>query len=132
MTHNLTPFLTFQNQDAGAAIDLYLSLFEDSRIVSMTRYGAEGPGPEGTVMHAVVSLNGQQIRFSDSPVEHEWDFSPGISLFVECKSEDELTRLFNGLSEGGKIYMPLDDYGFSKKFGWVGDCFGVTWQLNLA
>lgn len=132
MIQPITPFLTFQNNDAGEAIDLYLSLFEDAETVSMSRWGADGPGKEGAVMHAVIALKGQQIRFSDSPVEHEWDFTPGVSLFVECSGEDELLRLFEGLSEGGQVFMPLDNYGFSRKFGWVGDRFGVTWQLNLA
>jgi predicted 3-demethylubiquinone-9 3-methyltransferase (glyoxalase superfamily) len=54
-----------------------------------------------------------------------------VSLWIECDDNNELERLFDLLSEGGVVYMPLDDYGFSTRFGWTGDRHGVTWQLNL-
>ena len=54
-----------------------------------------------------------------------------MSLFVECESEAELDAAFERLSHDGQVFMPLDDYGFSKKFGWLQDRFGVSWQLNL-
>ena len=61
----------------------------------------------------------------------QWGFTPAISLWIDCDDNDELERLFDRLSEGGQVFMPLDDYGFSARFGWVGDPHGVTWQLNL-
>jgi predicted 3-demethylubiquinone-9 3-methyltransferase (glyoxalase superfamily) len=123
--------LTFQKEDAEQAMNLYVSLFDNSRIINIQRWGKEGPGKEGTIMQATFELNGQKFMCSDSPPVHNWDFTPAVSNFVECKNEEELERLFTRLSEGGAVAMPLDNYGFSQKFGWVVDRFGVSWQLNL-
>ena len=68
---------------------------------------------------------------SDSFVKHPFTFTPSISNFVTCSSEEELDNLYEKLNEGGQALMPLNNYGFSKKFGWVNDRFGVSWQLNL-
>jgi len=125
------PFLMFEGQ-AEEAMNLYVSVFDDAEIINITRYGAEQPEAEGTVMHSLFSIKGQQIMCSDSYVKHNFSFTPSISMFVACDSEEELERVFEMLGEGGNVYMPIDNYGFSKKFGWVGDKFGVTWQLNLA
>ena len=65
-------------------------------------------------------------------MKHDFTFTPSISMFVDCDNNIELEDVFNQLSSGGKVLMPLDNYGFSKKFGWVNDRFGVSWQLNLA
>jgi predicted 3-demethylubiquinone-9 3-methyltransferase (glyoxalase superfamily) len=124
-------FLTFQKEDAEQAMNLYISLFDNSRIINIQRWGKEGPGKEGTIMQATFELSGQKFMCSDSPPVHNWDFTPAVSNFVECKNEEELERLFAKLSEGGAVAMPLDNYGFSQKFGWVVDRFGVSWQLNL-
>lgn len=80
----------------------------------------------------VFSIAGQTIRVFDSPVKHAFEFTPSSSLFIECESESELERLFAALSENGRVLMPLDNYGFSRRFGWTDDRFGVSWQLNLA
>lgn len=61
----------------------------------------------------------------------QFTFTPSMSIFVDCENEAESNQAFQQLSEGGKVLMPLDNYGFSKKFGWVSDRFGVSWQLNL-
>ena len=66
-----------------------------------------------------------------APPIHDWDFTPAVSNYVECEDESELERLFTKLSENGKVMMPLNNYGFSQKFGFVEDKFGVSWQLNL-
>lgn len=123
--------LTFQKNDAEQAMNLYVSLFENSKIISIQRWGKEGPGKEGTIMMAVFELNGQKFMCSDSPPIHNWDFTPAVSNFVECKNEEQLQRLFSKLSESGNVTMPIDNYGFSQKFAWVIDQFGVSWQLNL-
>jgi len=65
-------------------------------------------------------------------VKHGFGFTPAMSLFVECESETELDAAFNRLSEGGNVLMPVGNYGFSSRFGWLTDRFGVSWQLNLA
>lgn len=123
-------FLMFEG-GAEQAMTFYLSLFEDAEVVSMVKYGAEGPGPEGSVMVAVFQLAGQQFMCSDSYQHHGFTFTPSMSLFVDCADEAELDRLYGALVEGGGALMPLGDYGFSKKFGWVNDRYGVSWQLNL-
>ena len=127
----ITTFLMFEG-GAEEAMNFYLSLFDDAEVVAITRYGAEGPGPEGSVMHATFALAGQQIMCSDSFVHHEFSFTPSVSLFVDCADEAELERLYTALSEKGAVLMPLGEYGFSRKFGWVNDRYGVSWQLNLA
>lgn len=68
----------------------------------------------------------------DSPVEHDFTFTPAISLYVTCESEDEIEHLFEKLSRGGEVFMPLAPYPFSDGFGWTRDRYGVSWQLNLA
>jgi predicted 3-demethylubiquinone-9 3-methyltransferase (glyoxalase superfamily) len=68
----------------------------------------------------------------DSPVKHPFSFTPSMSLFVDCESEAELEAVFVQHSTGGSVLMPLDNYGFSTRFGWVNDRFGESWQLNLA
>ena len=129
-SQKITTFLMFEGE-AEEAMTFYVSLFEDAEIVNITRHGAEGPGPEGTVQHATFSLAGQQYMCIDSPAHHGFTFTPAISLFVQCEDEAELDRLYAALAEGGAALMPLGDYGFSRKFGWVNDRFGVSWQLNL-
>jgi predicted 3-demethylubiquinone-9 3-methyltransferase (glyoxalase superfamily) len=132
MPKQITPFLMFQGGTAEQAMTFYTSLFDDGRIVEVTRYGAEGPGPEGTVQGARFSLAGQEFLCSDSFVTHDFSFTPSFSVWIETESAEELGRLFAALGDGGAELMPLDDYGFSRRFGWVNDRFGVSWQLNLA
>ena len=127
----IATFLTFQKEDAEAAMNFYMGLFDNSKVVNMKRWGKEGPGKEGTIMHATFTLNDNLYMCSDSPPIHEWDFTPAVSNFVECFDENQLQDLFTKLSEGGKVMMPINNYGFSQKFGFVEDRFGVSWQLNL-
>ena len=122
----------FQGGVAQAALDLYLATFPESRIVRMARYGEGQPGPAGTVKVAVFTLCGREFMCSDSPIPHGFSFTPASSTFVDFDSAAELERVFGSLSEGGRVLMPLDNYGFSKRFGWLNDRFGVSWQLNLA
>ncbi len=127
----ITTFLMFEGR-AEEAIAYYSSLFDDAEIIDITRYGADEPGPEGTVQRATFSLAGQQFMCIDSYVKHDFTFTPAVSLFVECENEAEIDRLYAALAEDGAELMPLGSYGFSAKFGWVNDRFGVSWQLNLA
>ncbi len=82
-------------------------------------------------MLASFSIAGQIFRCIDSHVSHGFTFTPSFSIFVECESEAELDRAFAALSEGGGVMMPPGNYGFSSKFAWLADRFGVSWQLNL-
>lgn len=126
----VTPFLMFHG-NAEEAMNYYTSLIEESEIISITRYGANEAGKEGSVMQAAFSLKGQEFMCIDSNVKHESTFTPSFSLFITCDTEEEINRLYENLSQGGSILMPLGDYSFSKKYGWLVDKFGVSWQLNF-
>lgn len=130
MAKSVRPFLMFEG-DAEAAMNFYVSLFPGAEIVSISRFGPEGPGAEGSVYQASFTVAGQTIMCFDSPVKHGFTFTPSVSLFVECESDAEIDRLAGALVEGGEFLMPLGDYGFSRRFAWVSDRFGVSWQLNL-
>lgn len=127
----VTTFLMFTGQ-AEAAMELYTSLFANAEIETLTRYKAGEAGAEAGVRQASFSLAGQRFICIDSPSVHDFGFTPAMSLFVECESEQEIDRLYQALSQDGQELMPLGFYGFSAKFGWVNDRFGVSWQLNLA
>ncbi len=131
----IATFLMFSGQQHGnaeEAINFYVVQFPNSRVETITRYGPGENEPEGTVKVATFTLNGQQFMAIDSAAPHQFNFTPSMSLFVQCESEEEIARLFDVLSASGQVLMPLDNYGFSKRFGWVNDRFGVSWQLNLA
>jgi predicted 3-demethylubiquinone-9 3-methyltransferase (glyoxalase superfamily) len=118
------PFLMFQGE-AGPALDFYSATFPDAEIVSRT------DGEDGKVQRAILSLKGQQVMLFDSPPVHAFTFTPSFSFFIECDDDAELERLATALPEDGQIMMPPGDYGFSRRFAWVSDRFGVSWQLNL-
>lgn len=126
----ITPFLMFEGA-AEAAMDFYVSLFPGSRIYEITRYGADGPGKEGSVIRATFILGDQRVMCIDSPAQHAFTFTPSFSFFVDCETEEDLQRLIDALSQGGAFLMPPDNYGFSRRFAWLNDRFGVSWQLNL-
>jgi predicted 3-demethylubiquinone-9 3-methyltransferase (glyoxalase superfamily) len=113
-------------------MNLYVSLFRGSEIVQVERYGPGEHGAAGTIKRASFKLAGHEMMCMDSPVKHGFSFTPSVSLFVECANEAELDEAFGKLSAGGAVLMPVDNYGFSKKFGWLNDRFGVSWQLNLS
>ncbi|APR84042.1 putative DNA binding 3-demethylubiquinone-9 3-methyltransferase domain protein [Minicystis rosea] len=128
MSTKVRPFLMFQGK-AEEAIQFYVSLIPGSEILDIVRYG-EGDA-SGLVLKATFSVAGQEVMCIDSAVKHAFTFTPAFSFFVDCASEDEITRLVTALSESGATLMPLGEYGFSRKFAWVCDRYGVSWQLNL-
>ena len=127
--HSVTPFLTFQGKKAQEAIDFYVGLIPNSHVEEIQHYGDSNPDFADWIMFATVTIGGQSVRFSDSPIEHAFDFTPSISFLVECESEEEITTLASALEVDGNVLMPMDSYGFSEKFTWVEDRFGVSWQL---
>jgi predicted 3-demethylubiquinone-9 3-methyltransferase (glyoxalase superfamily) len=131
MAHKITTHLMFEGV-AEEAMNFYVSLLKNSEIGQVERYGSGEQGAEGSVKIATFTLAGQNFICIDSPIKHEFSFTPSMSLFVDCDNEAELEELFSQLSSGGAILMPLDNYEFSTRFGWVKDRFGVSWQLNLA
>ena len=128
-------FLMFVGNQCGyakEAMEFYISLFEDSSIKKIEYYkDGEPGGKEGLVKHAVFKLAGTEYMASENTFEHAFSFSPSTSIYIRCKDEKEINSLFKKLSKEGQTFMPLDNHGFSKKFAWVGDRFGVSWQLNL-
>lgn len=123
-------FLMFSG-NAEEAMKLYTSCFDRSEIINITRYEANEADKEGTVFLATFSLHGQIFMCIDSNIEHAFTFTPAISLYVKCDTEDEIDRVFTKLSQDGKVLMPLTTYPFSEKFGWLEDKYGVSWQLTL-
>jgi predicted 3-demethylubiquinone-9 3-methyltransferase (glyoxalase superfamily) len=116
---------------AEAAMNFYVSLFKGSEVRKVERYGPGEQGKEGSIKIADFTVGGQRFRCIDSPVKHAFSFTPSMSIFVDCEDEAELDEAYKELSAGGEVLMPVGDYGFSAKFGWVNDRFGVSWQLNL-
>jgi predicted 3-demethylubiquinone-9 3-methyltransferase (glyoxalase superfamily) len=113
----ITTFLTFDGR-AEDAVRLYTSLFEDSRILSERRYGSAGPGPEGSLMTASFELAGQEfVALNGGPT---FEFSQGISLFVDCEDQEEVDRLWDAF---------IADGGRPDQCGWLTDRFGVSWQI---
>lgn len=129
----ITPFLWFDN-NAKEAADFYISIFKDSEITGINYYGESGgkisEKPKGSVMIVSFNLQGQDfIALNGGPY---FSFSPSISFFVNCQTDQELDELWNNLSsDGGTILMKLDKYPFSERFGWLSDKYGVSWQLTL-
>jgi predicted 3-demethylubiquinone-9 3-methyltransferase (glyoxalase superfamily) len=131
-----TTFLMFVGDQCGKAeeaINYYVSLFPSSGIKNVEKWKQnESGGEEGLVKQASFVIAGQEYMASENRMDHKFSFTPAISIYVNCDSEEELNHLFEKLSDDGQVMMPLDDYGFSKKFGWTADKYGVSWQLNLA
>jgi predicted 3-demethylubiquinone-9 3-methyltransferase (glyoxalase superfamily) len=112
----ITPFLWFNN-NAEAAANLYTSIFKNSKILNIARYGDAGPGPKGTVMMVTFQLEGQDfMALNGGP---QYSFTPAISLFVSCETQKEVDELWDKLSEGGA----------KVQCGWLRDKFGVSWQI---
>ncbi len=132
MAGSISTFLMFQDGRAEEAMRRYVSLFEDACVDHIEHWGADGPGQAGKVKLAQFTLAGHRLRCSDSPPVHAFGFTPSVSLFVDCRDEAELERLFAELARDGTVLMPLGGYGFSRRFGWCNDRYGVSWQLNLA
>jgi predicted 3-demethylubiquinone-9 3-methyltransferase (glyoxalase superfamily) len=121
-SQKITTFLMYvgeQHGKAEEAVNLYTSLFEDSRIVTLERYAAGEQDPAGTVKHVSFTLNGQPFMAMDSSWEHQFTFTEAISFFVNCETQAEVDHLWEKLSEGGE-QLPC---------GWLKDRYGVTWQI---
>jgi len=129
---NFTRCLWFDNEGEDAA-NFYASTFKNAKVNQICHYsdaGADTHGqPAGKVMTVAFEISGTEfLALNGGP---QFKINPAISFFVTCKTEADVEDLFNKLSAGGEVMMPLSEYPFSKKFGWVQDKFGVSWQLNL-
>ncbi|MEH6718795.1 MAG: VOC family protein [Aurantimonas endophytica] len=123
-----TPFLMFQGQ-CEEALRFYAATLPDTRIEQLTHHGADGPGLPGTVFLARLRLAGQSVMANDSPPVHDFGFTPSFSFWIDCDTLEEVDRLAAALGEGGAVMMPPGDYGFAKRFAFVADRFGVSFQL---
>ena len=112
----ITPFLWFDGK-AEEAAKFYTSIFKNSKIGRISRYGEAGPGPKGAAMSATFELDGQEfIALNGGP---QFTFSPAISFFVNCETQEEVDEIWEKLCEGGK----------KNRCGWLQDKFGVSWQV---
>jgi predicted 3-demethylubiquinone-9 3-methyltransferase (glyoxalase superfamily) len=127
----LTPSLMFTGQ-AEEAMRFYVSTFPDAEILHLDRYGPDDPGREGTVKGATFRISDQTLRCVDSPDVHAFGFTPAVSFFFDCQDEAAFNALFNRLSGQGSVFMPPDRYPFARRFAWLSDRFGVSWQLSVA
>jgi predicted 3-demethylubiquinone-9 3-methyltransferase (glyoxalase superfamily) len=117
-TQTISPFLWFDNQAEDAA-KLYVSIFPNSRILGVSRYGEAGPGPKGTVMTVNFELDGQRfIALNGGP---QFKFTEAISFSVECETQEEVDRYWTKLTAGGGEEGPC---------GWLKDKYGLSWQVN--
>jgi predicted 3-demethylubiquinone-9 3-methyltransferase (glyoxalase superfamily) len=122
--------LMFQGQ-AEEALDLYVSVLPDTVAEGVERVGADDHGVPGSVSMARLRIGDQVVRIFDSPVEHDFTFTPSTSLVVEFDEAASVDAAFTALADGGQVMMPLGAYPFSPHFGWVADRFGVSWQLGV-
>jgi len=112
----IVTFLWFDNQ-AEEAANLYVSVFKNSKIGTVRRYGKAGPGPEGSVMMVNFQIEGQEfMALNGGP---HFQFTPAISLFVNCESQEEVDELWERLSAGGR----------KDRCGWLQDRYGLSWQI---
>jgi len=112
----ITTFLTFGTQ-AEEALNFYTSIFKNSKIGDVRYYGDTGPGAPGSFMTGTFEIEGQQFMVLNAGTD--FGFAPGISLFVDCKTQEEVDHLWEKLSDGGTI----------QQCGWLQDKFGVSWQI---
>jgi predicted 3-demethylubiquinone-9 3-methyltransferase (glyoxalase superfamily) len=141
LTQKLSIFLSFQG-NAEEAMSFYTSVFEDAEVVGVIRARAEDTGwRDGTLQYGVFKIAGQQVicinapppdsRMYDIAPWHDFAFNPAISIYVERGSKEDFDSLYEALIEGGEVYMPADNYGWSPKFAWVNDRYGISWRINL-
>ena len=116
MTQQITPFLWFDD-NADEAVNFYLSIFKDGRLLNATRYGEAGPRPKGTIMTATFELNGQQfIALNGGP---RFKFTEAVSFVVKCETQEEIDYYWDKLLDGGE----------AQQCGWLKDRFGLSWQI---
>jgi len=112
----ITPFLWFDG-NAEEAMNFYTSVFKNSKVVNVRRYGDAGPGPKGTVMTGTLQINGQEFYALNGGPKYK--FTPAISFFVNCETQQEVDELWEKLSAGGR----------KDRCGWLTDRFGLSWQI---
>lgn len=116
MSRKITPFLWFDN-NAEEAVNFYVSIFKNSKLLNIARYGEAGPGPQGSVMTASFLLDGQEfVALNGGP---RFKFTEAISFLVNCETQEEVDEFWEQLSEGGE----------KSRCGWLKDKYGLSWQI---
>ena len=132
MNKQITPCLWFDNQ-AEEAVTFYTSLFRNSKVGNISRYGKEGfeahGQKEGTILTIEFEIEGQSFNALNGGPHYK--FNPSVSFYVVCETEDEVNFIWKHLSERGTVMMPLDKYDWSGKYGWLNDRYGLSWQIAL-
>lgn len=118
------PFLMFQG-DCEEALTFYADVIPGAAVAAVHK------GADGKVAMARLSIAGLEIMANDSPPVHDFTFTPSTSTFLTVDTEADVDAVAGELGRGGKTMMPAGNYGFSKRFAWVQDRFGVSWQINL-
>ena len=121
-SQKITPFLLYSGAQLGKAEEavlFYTSLFPDSSVLHMERYGADEGVPEGTIKHATFRLAGQEFMATESGMEHAFTFTEAVSLYVDCENQQEVDRLWDAFTKEGEV----------QPCGWVKDKYGVSWQI---
>lgn len=113
----ITPFLWFDNQ-AEEAMNFYVSVFKNSKVLGVSRYGDAGPGTKGSVMTATLELNGQEFTLLNGGPEH-YGFTEAVSFYVDCENQQEVDELWEKLTDGGE----------PGPCGWLKDKYGLSWQI---
>lgn len=129
MIRTIEPQLMFTGS-AAEAMTVYVRAF-DGAILEEHRYPPDHPTQAGQILRARLRLGTLTLACIDAPDVHDFTFTPSVSLFVELRSARELDALLDTLGAGGTVLMPVGDYGFSERFVWFNDRFGVSWQLNV-
>ena len=125
----ITPCLTYDRQ-AEEAVRFYVAAIPGSEILNVTRCGDKEPQPAGSVRTVRFTLGGQELMAVNGGPP--FTFTPAVSLFVHCETAAEVDAVWEPLADGGMVLMPLDEYPFASRFGWVQDRFGVSWQVMVA
>ena len=118
----LLTHLMFQNGKAAEAADFYASLLDGGSLETTAT-------PDGAEIHHV-RLAGHELVVFESPVQHAFDMTPAVSLYLEVDEADQVDACIAQLAEGGSVLMPVADYGFSPRYGWCVDRFGMSWQVS--
>jgi predicted 3-demethylubiquinone-9 3-methyltransferase (glyoxalase superfamily) len=135
-------FLMFHG-NAEEAMNFYTSLFEDAEVLQVIRARAQDTGwTEGTLQYGIFRIAGQRVICAntpppDSPLRkiapwHEFTFNPAITIYVQRDSAEDFDKLYEALIEGGRVYLPAQSYGFSPRFAWVNDRYGISWRIDLS
>ncbi len=119
------PFLTFEGR-AFEALEYYKEVFHHFDIIQMVNYT-----DSNKIQQAIIRIGDMHLMLGDSDVPSEFTFTPSMSVYIECEDMNEIELLYRKLKKNGAIHIPLDDYNMSKRYAWIQDQFGVSWQLNL-